>query len=180
MGGWFILSAIGRDRPGLVAELAQLIYDCDANLEDSRMTILGTDFAVILLCSSSGANAGDRLAAAAKRLEREQGLTILLRELAEGRRPALPAPGTALHRLTVAGEDRAGIVAGVCRALAESGVNIADLSTRSLPGPGGSPHYQMTMALEVPERLDLRTLRAALDEVANRLVIDVALERLGA
>ena len=51
MKRWFILSAIGSDRPGLVAELAQLIYDCDANLEDSRMTILGTDFAVILLCS---------------------------------------------------------------------------------------------------------------------------------
>ncbi|MBZ0172189.1 MAG: hypothetical protein K8E66_07410, partial [Phycisphaerales bacterium] len=45
MKRWFVLSAIGQDRPGLVAELAQLVYDCDANLEDSRMTILGTDFA---------------------------------------------------------------------------------------------------------------------------------------
>src|SRR5262249_38720419 len=45
---WFILSAIGTDRPGLVADLAQLIYDCDANLEDSRMTILGSDFALLL------------------------------------------------------------------------------------------------------------------------------------
>lgn len=177
MGGWFILSAIGRDRPGLVAELAQLIYDCDANLEDSRMTILGTDFAVILLCSSSAAGAGDRLAAGTKRLEREQGLTILLREVPEGRRPAIPAPGAVLHRLTVAGEDRAGIVAGVCRVLAERGVNITDLITASLPGPGGSPHYQMTMMLEVPERLDARDLRAALETVADRLVIDVALER---
>ncbi len=177
MGGWFILSAIGRDRPGLVAELAQLIYDCDANLEDSRMTILGTDFAVILLCSSSAAGAGDRLAAGAKRLEREQGLTILLREVTEGRRPAIPAPGAVLHRLTVAGEDRAGIVAGVCRVLAEHGVNIADLTTASRPGPGGSPHYQMTMMLEVPERLDARDLRTALETVADRLVIDVALDR---
>jgi glycine cleavage system transcriptional repressor len=177
MGGWFILSAIGRDRPGLVADLAQLIFDCDANLEDSRMTILGSEFAVILLCSSTAANAADRLGAGAKRLERDQGLTILMRELAEGPRPALPAPGTVLHRLTVAGEDRAGIVASVCRALAERSVNIADLTTRSLPGPGGSPHYQMTMAVEVPERLETRELRRALDEVANRLVIDLSLER---
>ncbi len=48
---WFILSAVGRDRPGLVADLAQLVYDCEANLEDSRMTILGNEFAAILLCS---------------------------------------------------------------------------------------------------------------------------------
>ena len=178
MGGWFILSAIGRDRPGLVADLAKLIYDCDANLEDSRMTILGTEFAVILLCSSTAANASDRLGAGVKRLERDLGLMILLRELAEGPRPPVPAPGSVLHRLTVTGEDRAGIVASVYRALAERGINIADLSTRSLPGPGGSPHYQMTMAIEVPERLDVGDLRRALDELADRLVIDLALERL--
>ena len=47
MQRWFILSAIGRDRPGLVADLAGLVLECDANLEDSRMTILGSDFAVI-------------------------------------------------------------------------------------------------------------------------------------
>ena len=178
MKRWILLSAMGSDRPGLVADLARLIYDCGANLEDSRMTILGTDFAVILLCSAAASDAADRIAVGAKRLERDHGLTILLRELAEGPRPAVPAPGSVLHRLTVAGEDRAGIVASVCRALAEHGINIADLTTRSLPGPGGSPHYQMTMAIEVPERLAIATLRRALDDVANRLVIDVSLEKI--
>ena len=33
---WFILSAIGRSA-SLVSELAQLVLDSDANLEDSRM-----------------------------------------------------------------------------------------------------------------------------------------------
>ena len=175
MRRFFVLSAIGRDRPGLVADLAQLIFDCDANLEDSRMTILGTDFAVILLCSSLAAEAGDRLAVGAKRLEREHGLTILLRHLEGGPRPAVPAPGMRLWRLQAAGEDRAGIVAGLCRVLAESGVNIAELSSRSRPGPGGSPHYEVEMALEMPEGTDPKALRARLDEVADRLVIDVLL-----
>jgi len=176
MSRWHILSAIGRDRPGLVADLAQLIYDCDANLEDSRMTILGTDFAVILLCSSTAPEAADRLSAGAKRLERELGLTILLRELGDAPRPPVPAPGAVLHRLTVAGEDRAGIVACVCRVLAERGVNIADLSTTSRPGPGGSPHYEMTMSIEVPERLETDELQRALEQQADRLVIDLSLE----
>ncbi|MCZ6785066.1 MAG: hypothetical protein O7G30_17340, partial [Proteobacteria bacterium] len=61
MKRWFILSAIGGDRPGLVADLARLIYDADANLEDSRMTILGSDFAVILLCSTVQPGAGDEI-----------------------------------------------------------------------------------------------------------------------
>jgi glycine cleavage system transcriptional repressor len=175
MQRWHILSAIGRDRPGLVSELAQLVLDCDANLEDSRMTILGSDFAVILLCSSSAADTADQLSLGAKRLERDHGLTILIRTLEDGPRPAIPAPGTRLYRVEAAGEDRAGIVAGVCGVLAEHGVNITELLTRSQPGPGGSPHYQMTISAEVPESLEPRTLRDALEAEADRLVLDVAL-----
>jgi glycine cleavage system transcriptional repressor len=175
MRRWYILSAIGRDRPGLVADLARLALESDANLEDSRMTILGTEFAVIMLCSSTAPDAGDRLAVGAKRLERDHGLTILLRHLDEGPRPAVPAPGMRLYRVEAAGEDRAGIVAGLCGVLAERGINITDLSTRSRPGPGGSPHYEMTLSVEVPEGVVPRELREALEAEADRLVIDVAL-----
>ena len=175
MKRWFILSAIGRDRPGLVAELTQLIYDSSANLEDSRMSILGSDFAVILLCSSSEPQVDTRIAVGAKHLERDFGLTILLRSLEGEPRPPVPAPGTQLFRIEAAGEDRAGIVTSLCRVLAANGVNIAELSTRSRPGPGGSPHYELRIAAEVPDNLDHQELREALEAEADRLVIDVSL-----
>jgi glycine cleavage system transcriptional repressor len=176
MKRWFLLSAIGQDRPGLVAELAQLVYDSDANLEDSRMTILGSDFAVILLASSGTAGAADRLLLGAKRLERDHGLTILLRALEGQPRGPVPAPGHVAMRVRAAGADKAGIVAGVCRVLAEHAVNIADLATQSRPGEGGSPHYEMSMMVEVPVRLDLQQLRKALDAEADRLMVDVELD----
>ena len=175
MRRWFILSAIGRDRPGLAAELARLVLDSDANLDDSRMTILGSDFATILLCSSTNPEAADRLAVGAKQIERDQGLTILLRHLDEGPRPSLPAPSHQLFRVEVAGSDRAGIVAGVCGALAEHGANITELSTRSRPGPGGAPHYEMQILVEVPEAVELTELRSKLEAEADRLVIDLLL-----
>ncbi len=176
MPNWFILSAIGRDRPGLVAELAQLIYDADSNLEDSRMTILGTDFAVILLASSQHGEAADRIALAAKPLERDHGLTIIVRSISEGRRPAVPSHGMRLLRVSAAGEDKAGIVMGVCRALAESGVNICDLATSSRPGPGGSPHYQLDISAEAPESVSTSELEEVLNAEADRLVIDLRVE----
>jgi glycine cleavage system transcriptional repressor len=176
MSHWFILSAIGRDKPGLVAELTELIYDADANLEDSRMTILGTDFAVILLASSDHGESSDRISLAAKALERDHGLTILVRSVVEGRRPAVPSPGTHPLRIHAAGEDKAGIVMGVCRALAEHGVNICELSTSSQPGPGGSPNYQLDILAEVPEGVEKSPLEAALDGESDRLVIDIRLE----
>lgn len=139
------------------------------------MTILGSDFAVILLASSSSNEAADRIAVGAKRLERDHGLSILMRSLEGEVHPSVPAPGSRLFRVEAAGEDRAGIVAGLCRVLADQGVNITDLASRSRPGPGGSPHYEMTITAEVPDTLDHRELREALEAVADRLVVDVAL-----
>src|SRR5262249_48867881 len=77
----FALSAIGHDRPGIVADLAELIYECDCNLEDSRMTLLGSEFAVLLLLSGQGADAERRLTAGCKRLEWEKRLTVFFRPL---------------------------------------------------------------------------------------------------
>ena len=174
MRRWLLLSAIGKDRPGLVADLARLVLESDANLEDSRMTILGSDFAVMLLCSATAPEASDRLAVGIKRLERDHGLTILIRHL-DGPRPPVPAPGTRLYRVEAAGEDKAGIVASICGALAERGVNIVDLASQSRPGPGGSPHYELKITVEIPESLEVRELRETLESEGDRLVIDVSL-----
>ena len=44
-----ILFAIGRDRPGIVDRITGLIFQSGCNLEDSRMAILGGEFALIVL-----------------------------------------------------------------------------------------------------------------------------------
>ena len=87
----------------------------------------------------------------------------------------LSADREPISRVEAVGEDRAGIVAGLCGVLAGRGVNICELTTRSSPGPGGSPHYELRILAEVPENAEVRALREALEEVANRLVIDVAM-----
>src|SRR6185295_635872 len=109
MKRWFALSAIGRDRPGIVADLSELIYECDCNLEDSSMTILGTEFAVLLLLTGEGPDVERRLSAGCKRLEWEKRLTVFFRPL-EGE----PVPyGVARHadsyELQAVGVDKAGI-----------------------------------------------------------------------
>ncbi len=174
MRRWFILSAVGRDRPGIVADLAQLVFDCEANLEDSRMALLGNEFASILLCSGTSDDLGERLAAGARRLEWENRLTILLRPLEGEPRPPVPAPGYRLFEIEAQGEDRAGIVARVCRTLADLGVNIADLRSTTLPSPSGAALYGMKLAAEVPATLDVADLQKALDEVGAQLGLEVS------
>ena len=172
---WFIVSAVGRDRPGIVADLAQLVFDCEANLEDSRMTLLGNEFAAIMLCSGQGPDLEQRLAKGANRLEWENRLTVFIRPLEGEPRPPVPAPGTRLYAIETQGMDRAGIVAGICRTLADHHVNIADLHSSSVPSPSGAAVYRMNVLAEVPDSLDQTRLAKALEERAAQLGVDVSL-----
>ena len=176
MRSWFILSAVGRDRPGIVADLAQLVYDCEANLEDSRMTILGNEFAAILLCSGDDPDLERRLTEGSRRLEWENRLTVFLRPLEGEPRPPVPAPGTRLYRLRAEGADRAGIVARICRTLADQKVNISDLVSEALPSPSGAALYRMTIEVEVPDSVAVDGLANALEAAGHAIDVDVTLE----
>ena len=48
----FALSAIGRDRPGIVAGVSGALLRHGANIEDSRMAILGGHFTMMLIVST--------------------------------------------------------------------------------------------------------------------------------
>jgi len=174
MRHWFALSAIGRDRPGMVADLAELIFECDCNLEDSSMTVLGSEFAVLLLVSGEGADLERRLSAGCKRLEWEKRITVFFRPLDEA--PRAPSVAGAMMECTVTGVDKAGIVARVARTLADQGVNITDLRTESRPEPeSGTPIYTMRMKMTAPPGIDRRALQSKLDAAAGDLRVDVVL-----
>lgn len=175
MKHWFALSAIGRDRPGIVADLAELIYDCDCNLEDSSMTILGSEFAVLLLLSSTSADAERLLASGCKRLEWERRLTVFFRPL-DGE-PVPYAARLRARRYTVqaVGVDRAGIVAKIARCLADHDVNVAEMSTQSRPEPeSGTPIYTLRMQLDVPSHVDAEALKRRLQGIAEELQVELA------
>lgn len=177
MKQWFALSAIGRDRPGIVADLSELIYECDCNLEDSSMTILGSEFAVLLLLTGEAEGIAERLSSACKRLEWERRLTVFFRPL-----EAEPIPYRASHRanryaLQAAGVDKAGIVARLARCLADHQVNVAQMQTQSRPEPeSGTPIYTVRMVMDVPGEVDVQALRDRLDSIASELLIDLTLE----
>jgi len=57
----FIMTAFGTDRPGIVADVTQLIYEHDCNLEDSTMTRLSDEFTMMFLFSGQGEDLEEQL-----------------------------------------------------------------------------------------------------------------------
>jgi glycine cleavage system transcriptional repressor len=176
MKQWFALSAIGGDRPGIVADLAELIYECDCNLEDSSMTILGGEFAVLLILSGQSEDVEQRLSTACKRLEWEKRLTVFFRPLAGEPTPYGVGQRATPYELQATGVDKAGIVARVARCLANHGINIAQMQTHSRPEPGsGTAIYTMHIQMTVPNSVSLPPLHDQLNRIADELHIHIDL-----
>jgi glycine cleavage system transcriptional repressor len=177
MRRWFALSAIGKDRPGIVADLAETIYELGCNLEDSSMTVLGGEFAVLLLFTGRGDDLEARVSAAFKRLEWEKRLTVFVRPLEGEPRPYGFGERRTVWELRATGIDKAGIVARLCRILAERDITIREMRTQTRPSAEtGTRLYTMRLDMAVPDGLDFQELRAALDRAAEELRIDVSLE----
>ena len=51
MAQLIVLSAIGSDRTGIVQDITEVILNCGGNIEESRMTTLGNEFAMLMLVS---------------------------------------------------------------------------------------------------------------------------------
>ena len=168
---YLVITAVGPDRAGLVSELSSLIHAAGANLEDSRMAVLGGEFALLLLVSGTE----PALASVEGRVregERALGLTLLLK-----RTTARAHKHVLRYTIRVSGFDRPGIVQSITGILAQRGVNLDALESRVTNAPhSGTPLFVLEAALEVPSEVALSDLRRELSARCNEESLDLTLE----
>jgi glycine cleavage system transcriptional repressor len=173
---FLVLSGLGPDRPGLVAEITAYLTERGANVEDSRMAVLGGEFGVLVLVSG----APDEVAAIERdraALSEKTGLELLLRRTRnpEDHRRAASVPCL----VTVEALDHEGIVRAVSRALHGAGVNIISLETSSYQAPDtGSPLFRLEARVDLPPEISVSTLRKAMDVVAEEENLDIEVRSL--
>lgn len=173
----FAVTVIGRDQPGIAAAIAEVLATADANIEDSRMTILGGHFAVMMIVALPD-DADDQalregLEAVRERLSLEAAVLGAVGDYSSASRPQ------STHVLTIYGVDHPGIVSAVCGALAAQNVNIDDLATRVASG-GDVSIYTMICELTLPDGLTPGALEAGLGKVGSEQGVEVVLRELEA
>jgi len=167
----FAVTAIGADRPGIVAAVTAALAEAGCNLEDSSMTILGGHFAILLLLEAPDTADGPTLEAALAPAATAFGLVVSVQPV--GTAPAEAAAEPA-YTATVYGADRPGIVNRVTEALASLGVNIVDLTTRVIGSPE-APVYAMLLDLTLPSGVERAQVAQALNRVSEEIGVDTSL-----
>lgn len=171
MKSHIIVTAMGADRVGIVDDLATLILERHCNVEESRMSVLGGEFAVILLLSGRHEDVRalmDEMPARGGAL----GLQIVIKETV----PPKAAPDALPYLLESVSLDTPGIVHALTALLRRHGVNIEDMETDTTPAPWtGAPMFTMKARLRLPAGLQVAVLREELEAVESEHNLDIRL-----
>lgn len=166
-----VLTIISEDRPGLVDRLSRTIVQHDANWESSRMARLAGRFAGILLVSVDQQRA-DALEKALNQLASSANMTVVVQRSDV----QAAAPERRAFSLELMGTDHPGIIHDISRVLAARDVNVEEMRSDCVAAPmGGGDLFKMSASLTCPPAVDIDELHAALEEVANDLMVDISL-----
>lgn len=165
-----VLTASGRDRVGIVDEIADLIVRFEGNVESSRMVRLGGDFAMLVFVTAPEEQIEALRAALAEIHYARYDIQTRLSEVTPGEDAAAVPCG-----ITVEGADHMGIVHQVARYLAEQGINIETMTTDVVAAPmSGTPLFTMSAMVRVPPQLEVDDLREALEFIGNEVGVETS------
>ena len=167
----YIITFIGEDRPGLVEQLSSVIENNRGNWLESRLSQLGGKFTGLILVSLPD-DSGTVLEADLKALS-SSGLSVRVTAIVGS---AISAPGRDIT-LSVMGPDRLGIVREISRALADRQINVVEMDSHVSSAPMSAESiFTARIDAQIPDSTDMDDLSDTLDEIANKMTLEIDLE----
>jgi glycine cleavage system transcriptional repressor len=167
----YAVSVVGKDRPGIVAGISEVLYRLGFNLADSSCTMLAGEFAMILIVSHPRPFSKIRLFEELKPVCDGMGMSLAVRTLHADEIIRQETDGE-LCIISVYGADQPGIVYRVTRELAGRGVNIMDLNTK-LIGTTEEPVYVMMLEVSLPEMETPEGIEKILENLKKELSVEI-------
>lgn len=172
MESFLVITALGQDKPGIVDKLTETVADCCCNVIDSRMSVLGGEFAVMLMVSGKWnelAKLEDALAAASE----PQGLIITCKRTEPGK----PATNLMPYNIEVISIDQPGIVHELARFFSSRKINIQELNTTQYAAAHtGTPMFALQLTANIPANLHIAALRDEFLDFCESQNMDATME----
>jgi len=172
MSNYLVITAVGEDQPGIVKRLSHTITEHSCNIEDSRMSILGGEFAMILLLSGNWNDIAKLENALPK-----AGTAMSLKITCKHTEARQPRPDQRTYQVEVLAVDQPGIVHQVSEFFARREINIDSLNSESYNAAHtGTPMFALTLALNIPKKQAIADLRDDFLDFCDSLNLDGVIE----
>ena len=167
-----VISALGNDKPGIVNELSKTILAQDGNIAESRMTVLGGEFAMMLLVTGTQESI-DNILSKLEETGEKLNLTLIAKDTQTQAHEQKRLP----YQLKVVSMDHPGIVHNISDFLNNRDLNIEEVETQTYPAAHtGTPMFSLDMTISIPADSSVRNLRDEFINFCDDLNLDASLE----
>ncbi len=174
---FYAITVIGKDKPGIVASVAKVLYEKGFSIEDSSSTLLKDQFSMILIVSIDENISIIDLKKSFYRVRKDLDMSVSVRRIeSEELKELENKEEKDLYMVSVYGSDKPGIVYGVSDTFSRNGINIIDLRTRVTKAD--NPLYVMIMEIEVSKDIDEHKLNTLLKETSKKLGVDYSVRKV--
>ncbi len=169
---YLVISALGKDRPGIVDQLTKVILDYECNIIDSRMTVLGGEFAILMMVEGNW-NTLAKLENTLPELKSSLGLTVISERTEERQTDTRLMP----YLVEVVSLDHPGIVHRLAGFFSQRDINIEDLNTSTYAAPHtGTQMFSVHMTIGIPSDVHLADLRDEFMDFCDSMNLDAVME----
>ena len=170
----FVISVLGKDRPGIIARITRVLFDLDFNIEDVSQTIIQGEFSGIFIVSGPESLADQDLTKALAEATVDMDMQCYVKEFS-GKNSDWTTCACESYVITTRGPDRKGLVAQITSVLAANNVNVTQL--QAVFRGGNEPGRNiMIYEVDVPLDIDQHKLREALNEKARELDLQISIQ----
>lgn len=162
-----VLIASGADRPGILDEVSQYLFERGGNIASSKLLSDRGTFILLLVMKLSDESAAGRIAEGLAQLGEQSRIRLELREAGHS-----AAETSFRYRFVATGADEAGILNKVSHLFRVLNVNIEDVHTQvGVVQSLARPQFNLELLISVPQETPVVKLREYLGTICKDMGI---------
>ena len=167
-----IINAFGPDKPGIVAKISKIIFSFNANIENSKMILLESDFTILMLISIDE----NKINQFKTELNKIDDLELSFKQTLKRSNDELKYNK---YSFTISVADNEGIIYLYSDLFKKNNINIEKMETEIDNAPiSGFPMFVLSSILNIPYKLDIDIFKKSLKDIAQENNIEYKLKIL--
>ncbi|MBM2829734.1 MAG: glycine cleavage system regulatory protein [Gammaproteobacteria bacterium] len=172
MENYLVITALGKHNPALVEQFTRAIKEYGCSIVESRMTVLGSEFCVLMMLSGTWdaiAKIEDMLPKLGNKIE----MSIMTKRTVIAKDVSNLMP----YAIDVVSFDHIGIVHDIIKFIAENNIGIQDMYTNTYKASNtGTQMFSLHMAINIPVDVSISSIRGEFMDFCDKLNLDAIME----
>lgn len=166
-----VISVFSKDRPGIIADISNVIFELNGDLADMSQSVLSGFFSMIVIAEFENAVTEDIISEKIKTIPSKTELNCIVKATDKLPLQTEIKPSGDIYVVTGQGKNRTGLVASMGAFCNERNINIIGYNTL-LSGET----YSMMLDIDIPPTLSVDSIHKELDFMAENLGLKIVMQ----